>query len=93
MNLRETAAADPGGTAGYLARWRPSSVTPQAASFARQVVAASGPPGRERARNLLRAAGRLADWGIGLGLDPVPEVLLHPSVIERFTAHAPGLPG
>ncbi len=81
------------GTAGYLARWRPSSVSPQAASFARQVVAAAGPHSRERAKNLLWAAGRLADYGFGLGLEPVPGVLLHPSVIERFTAHAPGLTG
>src|SRR5216684_5197554 len=81
------------GTAGYLARWRPSSVSPQAASFARQVVAAAGPHRRERAKNLLWAAGRLADWAIGLGLEPVPELLLHQSVIERFTAHAPGLTG
>ena len=53
----------------------------------------AAPGGRERAKNLLWAAGRLADWGIGLGLEPVPEVLLHPSVIERFAAHAPGLTG
>jgi integrase len=59
------------------------------------------PPGRhgrwpawpDRAKNLLWAAGKLADYGIGLGLEPVPQVLLHPSVIERFTAHAPGLTG
>jgi hypothetical protein len=81
------------GEAGYVGRWRPSSVTPQAASFARAVVAAAGPHGRERAKNLLWAAGKLADYGIGLGLDPVPQVLLHPSVIERFTVHAPGLTG
>jgi hypothetical protein len=93
MSGRNPAAADPGGTAGYLAQWRPSSVTPQAASFARQVVMLAGPAGRDRAKNLLWAAGRLADHGIGLGLDPVPQVLLHPSVIERFTAHAPGLSG
>jgi hypothetical protein len=43
--------------------------------------------------DLLWAAGKLAGYGIGLGLDPVPPVLLHPSVIERFTAHAPGLSG
>src|SRR6266571_8225806 len=49
--------------------------------------------GRERAKNLLRAAGRLADWAAGLGLEPVPQVLLHPSVIERFTTCAPGLSG
>ena len=81
------------GIAGYIAGWRPSSVSPQAADFARAVVSEVAPGGQERAKNLLRAAGRLADWGIGLGLDPVPEVLLHPSVIERFAAHAPGLTG
>ena len=64
---------------------------PQAAAFAREVIAAAAPGGQERAKNLLWAAGRLADWGTGLGLEPVPGVLLHPSVIERFTAHAPGL--
>ena len=74
--------------AGYIASWRPSSVSPLAAAFAREVVAAAGPPGRERAKNLLWAAGKLADYGIGLGLEPVPEVLLHPSVTERFTARA-----
>jgi len=79
--------------AGYITAWRPSSVPPAAAAFARQVVAQAGPPGRERAKNLLWAAGKLAGYGIGLGLEPVPEVLLHPSVIERFTAHAPGLSG
>jgi hypothetical protein len=68
--------------AGYPARWRPSSVPPEAAAFARQVVAACGPLGRDRAKNLLRAAGKLAAWGIGVGLEPVPGVLLHPSVIE-----------
>jgi hypothetical protein len=80
--------------AGYPARWRPSaSVSGEAAAFARQVVGGCGPLGRDRAKNLLWAAGKLAGYGIGLGLDPVPEVLLHPSVIERFTAHAPGLSG
>jgi hypothetical protein len=80
--------------ADYIAAWRPSpSVPPQAAAFARQVVTASGPHGRERAKNLLWAAGKLAAWAVPLGLDPVPGVLLHPSVIERFAAHAPGLSG
>jgi integrase len=81
------------GTAGYIAAWQPSSVPAEAAGFARLVVSQAAPPGRERARNLLWAAGKLAGYGIGIGLDPVPEVLLHPSVIERFTAHAPGLTG
>jgi hypothetical protein len=79
------------GIAGYIARWRPSSVSPQAAAFARDVIAAVAPQERERAKNLLWAAGKLADYAIGLGLDPVPGVVLHPSVAERFTRCAPGL--
>jgi hypothetical protein len=79
--------------AGYIARWRPSSVSPQAAAFARQVVPLAAPAGQERAKNLLWAAGKLADYAIGLGLEPAPEVLLHPSTAERFTRCAPGLTG
>jgi hypothetical protein len=79
--------------AGYIARWRPSSLSPQAAAFARDVIAQVAPEEKERAKNLLWAAGKLADFGIGLGLDAVPEVLLHPSVAERFTRCAPGLSG
>jgi hypothetical protein len=80
-------------TAGYIARWRPSSVPPHAASFARDVTGQVAPEGKERAKNLLWAAARLADYAIPLGLDPAPQVLLHPSVIERFAATAPGLSG
>ncbi len=85
-------AAEPG-VAGYIGRWRPSSVSPPAAAFARDVIAAVQPEGRERAKNLLWAAGKLADYGLGLGLEAVPEVLLHPSTAERFTRCAPGLSG
>ena len=81
------------GVAGYIGRWRPSSVSPGAAAFARDVIAKVAPQERERAKNLLWAAGKLADYGIGLGLEPVPEVLLHPSATERFTRCAPGLSG
>jgi hypothetical protein len=77
----------------YIGEWRPSSVSPGAAAFARKVVLLAAPGGRERAKNLLWAAGRLADYAIGLGLEAVPEVLLHPSVAERFTRCAPGLSG
>jgi len=66
-------------------------VSPQAAAFARDVITRTGPQGRERAKNLLWAAGKLADYAIGLGLEAVPEVLLHPSAAERFTRCAPGL--
>jgi integrase len=79
------------GPAGYAARWRPSSVSAEAAAFAREVIGQLGPQGRERAKNLLWAAGKLADYAIGLGLEAVPEVVLHPSVAERFTRCAPGL--
>ena len=80
-------------TAAYIGRWRPSSVSPRAAAFARDVIEKTAPEGQERAKNLLWAAGRLADYAIPLGLEAVPEVLLHPSVAERFTRCAPGLSG
>jgi integrase len=80
--------------AGYVAGWKPATGTPAAAAaFARQVVTAVAPAGRDRAKCLLWAAGKLAGWAIPLGLDPVPQVLLHPSVIERFATCAPGLSG
>jgi integrase len=78
---------------GYISRWQPSSVSPQAAAFARDVIGQVAPEGRERAKNLLWAAGKLADYAASLGLDLVPEVVLHPSVAERFTRCAPGLSG
>ncbi len=68
-------------------------MSPQAAAFAREVVTEAAPQGRERAKNLLWAAGKLADYAIGLGLDLVPEVVFHPSVIERFARCAPGVSG
>ena len=68
-------------------------MSPAAAAFARDVITAVQPEGRERAKNLLWAAGKLADYAIGLGLDAVPEAVLHPSVAERFTRCAPGLSG
>jgi integrase len=77
--------------AAYIGRWKPSSVSPAAAAFARDVVTRTGPESPQRAKCLLWAAGKLADYGTGLGLEPVPEVLLHPSTAERFTRCAPGL--
>ena len=89
-------APDPGDgglVAGYIARWRPSPVSAEAAASARDVISRVAPGDRKRTKNLLWAAGKLAGWAIGLGLEAVPEVLLHPSVTERFTRCAPGLPG
>jgi integrase len=83
------------GVAGYVtAGWKPAPGTPPAAAgFARAIVAQAAPGGRDRAKCLLWAASKLATWATGLGMDAVPEVLLHPSVIERFAAHAPGISG
>jgi integrase len=90
--LREALVGVPGpGVAGYIAGWGPPSVSPAAAAFAREAVARAGPEGRERAKSLLWAAAKLADWALPLGLDPVPQVLLHPSSVERFAAHSAGL--
>ena len=68
-------------------------MSPRAAGFARDVIAQVAPDGRERAKNLLWAAGRLADYAASLGLDLEPGIVLHPSVAERFTRCAPGLSG
>jgi hypothetical protein len=65
-------------------------VSAEAAAFARDVITRTGPEGRDRAKNLLWAAGKLADYAMPLGLEAVPEVLLHPSAVERFTRCAPG---
>ena len=82
-----------GEVADYITRWQPVSVPGPAAGFARAVVTAAGPASRARANALLWAAARLAAFAVPLGLEAVPQVLLHPSVIERFTAYAPGLSG
>jgi hypothetical protein len=57
--------------AAYIVRWRPSSVSPRAAAFARAVIGQLAPDGRDRAKNLLWAAARLADWAVPLGLEAV----------------------
>jgi len=91
FSIKYCVTAAGAGIAGYLARWGPPSVSPPAAAIARAAVARCGDLRRERAKSLLWAAGRLADYGLRLGLRPEPAVLLHPSVIERFAAHSPGL--
>jgi integrase len=79
--------------AAYIGRWAPSSVSAEAAAFARDVITRTAPEGRERAKNLLWAAGKLADYASSLGLELTPGVVLHPSTAERFTRCAPGLSG
>jgi integrase len=78
--------------AAYIGRWRPVSVSPEAAALARLVTQRAAPSGRKRANALLHAAARLAEFAVSLGLGLAPEVVFHPSVIERFARAAPGLP-
>src|SRR5258708_2415829 len=78
-------------TRAYIARWGPPSVSPAAAAFARAAVGRCGDLERERVKTLLWAAAGLGRQGPGLGWGAAPEVLLHPSVIERFAAYSPGL--
>lgn len=67
-----------------IAAWRPRVFPGPAADFAREVVGRVGPVSVLRARSLLWACAALARFGLTVGLEPLPEVLLHPSVIERF---------
>lgn len=64
----------------------PRSIPAEAAAFAREVVTSACPPTKARAKALLFACSKLGAFGMAHGLECVPEVLLHPSVIERFCA-------
>lgn len=66
-----------------IAGYHPYSVGPEAAVFARSVVAVVAPGSRSRAKALLWACAKIAAFGESVGLELSPEVLLHPSVIER----------
>ena len=67
-----------------IASFRSRSVAETAAAFAREVVEQADPLTKSRARALLFATSRLGDFGQSTGLELKKEVLLHPSVIERF---------
>jgi hypothetical protein len=67
-----------------IARYRSPSLAPEAEVFARSVVSVTAPTGVARARTLCWCASRLAAFGLSVGLPVTAEVLLHPSVVERF---------
>jgi integrase len=67
-----------------IAAYAPTSVSVEAAEFARAVVAAAGPKTPARAKAFLFAASRLAAFGESVGLELSPRLLLHGSTIERF---------
>lgn len=76
--------------AAVIAAWAGVGVSVDAVAFAREAVAAARPAGPPRARSLLWACSRLAAWGTSVGLELLPEVLLHPSVTERFVSTGMG---
>jgi hypothetical protein len=67
-----------------IARWRPASLPPEVAAFARAAVTRATPTSPARAKALLFAAGKLGTFATSVGLELVPEVVLAPSLIERF---------
>ena len=70
--------------APVIARWQPVSVRPEVAVFARGVVTRAAPTSALRAKALLFAAGKLGTFATSVGLELVPEMVLSPSLIERF---------
>ncbi|MHB8463702.1 MAG: hypothetical protein ACYDH6_00010 [Acidimicrobiales bacterium] len=67
-----------------IASYRPRTMPEGAAVFARATVTRVEPASAARAKALLWACARLATFGISVGLEAEPAVLLHPSVMERF---------
>src|ERR1700690_1043812 len=77
---------DVGAVGAVIARYEAVGLALEASAFARCVVLACDPVGSCRARTLLWTCARLGDFGIRIGLSPLPEVLLSEAVIERFVA-------
>jgi integrase len=67
-----------------IACYHPRSFPPEVAAFARGIVAVVAPASPARARALLFAAAKLADFARHVGLELEVAVLFAPSVIERF---------
>lgn len=68
-----------------IERFSPKSVSKEVALFCRQVTFAAGPGTQNRAKAFLFAASRIAPYAQSLGLELDPAVVLHASVIERFS--------
>jgi hypothetical protein len=70
--------------AAAIARYAPRSLTGEVAAFARHAVTMAQPRSAARAKALLFAAGKLGTFATSVGLELCPEVVLTPSLIERF---------
>lgn len=64
--------------------WRPTSVPPDAARFARTVVARLGLRDPARAKTLLWSCGKLAAFASCVGYEMRDDIVFSPSTIERF---------
>ena len=64
--------------------YRAPSLPVETEVFARHVVTVAAPVGVARARTLCWSASRLAAFGLWSVSSVTDEVLLHPSVVERF---------
>lgn len=71
--------------ADVIAAYRPRSLSPEVAAFARRTVEAAAPASPARAKALLFAAGKLASFALRVGL-PLDETLFVTAVIERFVS-------
>ena len=76
--------------ARVIAGYRPRSVSPSAAVFARAVVAGAAPVSAARAKALLFSASRLAAFCEQRGVELSPGVVLAEASIERWVAEGTG---
>jgi hypothetical protein len=74
-----------------ISSWEPRTVSEEAARFTKDVVVCLCPIAPARAKDLLYATSKLAQFAISVGLELDRETLLSPFVIERFARV--GMPG
>jgi len=72
--------------AAFIANYQSLLGNDEITRFARRVVTRAAPRSAARAKAFLFCAMKLGSFGTSVGLDLVPEVLLHPAVIERCVA-------
>jgi integrase len=70
----------------FVASWRPRTVGPEVARFAREAVGPAAPRSVDRAKALLWSCGQLGAFAESVGLELRGEVVLTEAVIECFVA-------
>jgi integrase len=68
-----------------IERFSPKAFDPSCVRFSKEVTYAAGPTTQNRAKAFLFAASRISAYAQLLGLALDPAVVLHPSLIERFS--------